>query len=82
MVGLLASFVGGLLVGVAYYGGILLTADAHQLASSPPQWPVVILGGVAGFMGSLVDSCLGATVQYSGQLDCHFLENIFSKIVF
>lgn len=33
---------------------------------SPVQWPLIIYGGIAGLLGSLVDSLLGATLQYSG----------------
>lgn len=32
----------------------------------PPQWPIVIFGGIAGLFGSVVDSLIGATIQYSG----------------
>jgi hypothetical protein len=30
------------------------------------QWPVLAIGLGAGFVGSLIDSCLGATIQFSG----------------
>ncbi|XP_006623064.1 transmembrane protein 19 [Apis dorsata] len=36
-----------------------------QLATS--QWPVIIIGGIGGFIGSVIDSILGATLQYSGE---------------
>lgn len=40
--------------------------DRNILASSPPQWPIIIFGGIAGLLGSIIDSLLGATLQYSG----------------
>ncbi|XP_068163190.1 transmembrane protein 19 [Antennarius striatus] len=58
-VGLVASFLGGLVVGVAYFASqLLLLWD--------PQWPLVVYGGVAGLLGSMLDSFLGAHLQYSG----------------
>ncbi|XP_056132989.1 transmembrane protein 19 [Lampris incognitus] len=63
-VGLVASFLGGLTVGLAYFLAQLLWVSDLDLAD--PQWPVMVYGGVAGFMGSLLDSFLGANMQYSG----------------
>ena len=62
------SFVGGAVVGVAYYVTLLLCMDAYALEHSPPQWPIILVAGMAGFVGSMVDSLLGATLQYSGGL--------------
>ncbi|KAF7646715.1 hypothetical protein LDENG_00183240 [Lucifuga dentata] len=63
-VGLVASFLGGLTVGVAYFVTQLLMVNDRHLAD--PQWPIMMYGGVAGFLGSLLDSFLGAHMQYSG----------------
>ncbi|KAM8739800.1 transmembrane protein 19 [Acanthopagrus schlegelii] len=63
-VGLVASFVGGLAVGVAYY--ITQRLLVHDLHMSDPQWPIILYGGVAGLVGSMLDSFLGAHMQYSG----------------
>lgn len=62
--GLVASILGGTVVGLAY----LLTQFmfVEDLGLSPPQWPIVLYGAVAGFLGSILDSYLGATMQYSG----------------
>lgn len=64
--GLVASFAGGLFVGFVFYITVCYTVDAHTLQTSPAQWPLIIFGGVAGLLGSLLDSVLGATMQYSG----------------
>lgn len=64
LVGLMASFVGGLAVGAAYFvSQLLLVNNLHQ---ADPQWPLVVYGGVAGLLGSMLDSFLGAHMQYSG----------------
>lgn len=63
-VGLVASFLGGLAVGTAYFlTQLLLVKDLHL---ADPQWPIVVYGGVAGLLGSMLDSFLGAHMQYSG----------------
>lgn len=63
-VGLVASFLGGAAVGVAYFvTQLLMVGDLHL---ADPQWPIVIYGGVAGLLGSMLDSFLGAHLQYSG----------------
>ncbi|XP_075967847.1 transmembrane protein 19 [Anarhichas minor] len=63
-VGLVASFLGGLVVGGAYYVTQLLLVDDLNLVN--PQWPIMVYGGVAGLLGSMLDSFLGAHMQYSG----------------
>ncbi|XP_028305059.1 transmembrane protein 19 [Gouania willdenowi] len=63
-VGLVASFLGGATVGGAYFlTQLLLVGDLHQ---ADPQWPIVVYGGVAGLLGSMIDSFLGAHMQFSG----------------
>ncbi|XP_041637187.1 transmembrane protein 19 [Cheilinus undulatus] len=63
-VGLAASFLGGLSVGAAYFMTQLLFINDLHLVD--PQWPIVMYGGVAGLLGSMLDSFLGAHMQYSG----------------
>lgn len=63
VMGLGCSLAGGLLIGASYYIAVLLFSVTDTCT---PQWIIVFIGGMAGLVGSLIDSLLGATVQYSG----------------
>ncbi|KAL2748500.1 transmembrane protein 19 [Vespula maculifrons] len=65
-IGLLFSALGGISIGLAFYFTTLYTVDTATLELAAPQWPIIIIGGIAGLFGSLLDSILGATLQYSG----------------
>ncbi|KAI8886455.1 hypothetical protein K501DRAFT_244156 [Backusella circina FSU 941] len=58
--GLAASLAGGLFVGLIGALSLYLEQPCHGVA-----YELVILGGVAGLGGSLIDSLLGATLQES-----------------
>ncbi|XP_027535614.1 transmembrane protein 19 isoform X1 [Neopelma chrysocephalum] len=64
LVGLLSSLLGGMSVGIAYFLTQLIFVT--DLEISAPQWPIIVFGAAAGLLGSIVDSYLGATMQYSG----------------
>ncbi|XP_069713655.1 transmembrane protein 19 isoform X2 [Phaenicophaeus curvirostris] len=64
LVGLLSSLLGGMVVGIAYFLTQLIFVT--DLEISAPQWPIIVFGAAAGLLGSIVDSYLGATMQYSG----------------
>lgn len=66
-IGLVVSFLGGLVVGLSYYLTIIYTVDSVVLSTSPVQWPIIFAGAFAGLFGSMIDSLIGATLQYSGK---------------
>nr|XP_021585585.2 transmembrane protein 19 isoform X1 [Ictidomys tridecemlineatus]XP_040136247.1 transmembrane protein 19 isoform X1 [Ictidomys tridecemlineatus] len=64
MVGLASSLLGGTFVGIAYF--LTQLVFVSDLDISAPQWPIIAFGGLAGLLGSIVDSYLGATMQFTG----------------
>merc|ERR1719412_2767976 len=67
MEGPVASLVGGLVVGLAYYLGIAMAATQADLAMAPIQLTIILVGGMGGLLGSLLDSLIGASLQFSGK---------------
>lgn len=65
--GLIFSFLGGLVVGAAYYLGVILFSSSQDLILAPSQLNVILLGGLGGLLGSVIDSFLGASLQFSGK---------------
>lgn len=66
-VGLVVSLLGGLFVGLFHYLAVIYTVDSVILELAAPQWPIIVAGGISGLIGSVIDSILGATLQYSGK---------------
>ncbi|KAI1286438.1 Transmembrane protein 19 [Halotydeus destructor] len=66
-VGLVLSAAGGFVVGFAYYFVLLCLGSREHLLMAPPQWPILATGAAAGLLGSILDSIIGATLQYSGR---------------
>lgn len=67
LIGTLSSIFGGLIVGFAFYACELVMLQSEVLLKAPPQWPVILYGGLAGFLGSMIDSVLGGSLQFSGK---------------
>ena len=65
LLGLAASLGGGALVGAVFYAAGVASPTGNYNAAVR-QWALLPLGLGAGLVGSLVDSVLGATVQFSG----------------
>lgn len=64
--GTIASILGGTMIGLAYFITLLTLLTIRRIIAVPPQWPVILIGCLGGFLGSMFDSILGATLQYSG----------------
>lgn len=65
--GLGASLAGGLAMGLTFYLATLFSPGSGGLAGpAARQWQLVALGVGAGLVGSLIDSLLGATIQFTG----------------
>lgn len=62
-VGLFLSFLGGAAVGIGHF---LVLYFCSIPPTSLPQWKIIPIAAIAGLVGSIIDSLLGATLQYSG----------------
>ncbi|XP_004932076.1 transmembrane protein 19 [Bombyx mori] len=65
-IGTVFSGLGGFVIGLSQYFVLYLFSDKSSWDYAPPQWPIILMGTISGLLGSLVDSILGATLQFSG----------------
>lgn len=70
LLGIAASAAGGLFIGLVFYSGSLISPGIRRsdilFVAAKQQWILIPLGLVAGLVGSVIDSTLGATVQFTG----------------
>lgn len=66
LVGTIASALGGAVIGVSYVLTVRFFSGSTLIDAYPPQWPVILFAAFSGLFGSIIDSFLGATCQYSG----------------
>jgi uncharacterized membrane protein len=66
--GTAASALGGLFLGVVFFGVGLVTTRGYGLGDGAEalQWRLIPFAAWGGFLGSWLDSLIGATFQYSG----------------
>merc|ERR1712096_76878 len=58
-VGLLTSLLGGLVIGFAYFVGVMMSAASMDLELAPNQMLIILVGGLGGLLGSVLDSLIG-----------------------
>ena len=64
LIGLLSSIVGGIVIGFAYYLGVMMSATSVDVELAPNQLLIIVAGGLGGLLGSVLDRLLGARLVF------------------
>jgi uncharacterized membrane protein len=80
--GTLATFGGGLFIGLIAWLFLTTQAAFGGGPANEPLWPIILIAGFSGLAGSLFDSLLGATLQvmYVSTQDGQETERKFDRV--
>lgn len=64
--GFVSATIGGFLIGTSSFISLYTTTISTENVNHTAQWPIIFFCIYASLIGSIIDSILGATLQYTG----------------